>query len=103
MRQAAAARGGQPDPRLGDDVFDRGRHPALRYPARVGRQAAARGTRPAGRDLRRAEPGGGARGGGGGGGPPRGGSPNRGGGPPPPARGGRAAGGGGADRRGRGP
>src|SRR5438105_13810535 len=51
MRQAAAARGGQPDSRFGNHLLDRRRHPAQRYPAGLGGQEAARGTRPAGGDL----------------------------------------------------
>src|SRR5438309_8207051 len=53
MRQAAAARGGQPDSRFGNHLLDRRRHSARRYPAGLGGQEAARGTRPAGGDLHR--------------------------------------------------
>src|SRR5437660_8705946 len=53
MRQAAAARGWQPDSRFGNHLLDRRRHSARRYPAGVGGQEAARGTRPARGDLHR--------------------------------------------------
>src|SRR3989449_5192614 len=46
VRQAAAARGGEPDPGLRDDLLDRRRHPAAGHRPGVGGETSAGGPRP---------------------------------------------------------